>query len=132
MAKLKVLLVDDEPDFLEMMGSRIGSWGIDVIKAVDGPEALDKLILEKPDVVVLDYMMPGMDGLAVLKKIRKVDTKVPVIILTAYPNAQSIKGTEKMGISAYIPKLSAYTDSQFALKSIMDEAARRLKRDALK
>ena len=132
MAKLKVLLVDDEPDFLEMMGSRIGSWGIDVIKAADGQESLDKLKLEKPDVVVLDYMMPGMDGLAVLKKIRKVDMKIPVIILTAYPNAQSIKGTEKMGISAYIPKLSAHTDSQFALKSIMDEAARRLKKDALK
>ena len=132
MAKLRVLLVDDEPDFLEIMGSRIGSWGIDVIKAADGLEALDKLKLEKPDVVILDYMMPGMDGLAVLKKIRKIDKEIPVAILTAYPNTQSIKGTEKMGISAYIPKVSAYTESQFALKSIMDEAARRLGRDALK
>lgn len=132
MAKLKVLLVDDEPDFLEMMGSRIGSWGVDMVKAADGPEALERLRDEKPDAVILDYMMPGMDGMAVLKKIRKADKEIPVVILTAYPNARSIKGTEKMGISAYIPKMSAYSDAQSALKSVMDAAARRLKRDALK
>jgi len=132
MAKLKVLLVDDEPDFIELMGSRIDSWGVDLVTAADGAEALDKIGIEKPDIVILDYMMPGMDGLEVLKKIRAADKKIPVVILTAYPNVNAIKGTEKMGISAYIPKLSSYSDAQSALRAVMDEAVRRLKRDALK
>jgi len=132
MAKLKVLLVDDDLDLLDVIGSRIGTWGTEVVLAVNGLEALDKLKLEKPDIVILDYMMPQMSGVAVLKEIRKIDKKIPVVMFTAHPDVKSIEGTEKMGILAYIPKLSVYSDAQGALKAVMGAAAKQLKKDDLK
>lgn len=93
MAKIKILLVDDEVDLLELMSKRIESWGYDLIVATNGKEALDMLKSEEPDIIVLDYMMPDMDGVATLKKIRAMHNKIPVIMFTAFPDEKSIEGT---------------------------------------
>ena len=74
---LKLLLVDDEMDFLKIMEARIKSWGYDVIKAANGSEALKSVEKDCPDAVVLDYMLPDMDGIDVLKKIRKKSAEIP-------------------------------------------------------
>lgn len=132
MAKLKVLLVDDDLDLLDVIGSRIRFWGTEVVTAADGKEALDKLKLVKPDIVILDYMMPQMDGVTTLKEIRKIDKKIPVVMFTAHPDVKSMEGTEKMGITAYIPKLSVYSDARLTLKAVIDATAKQLKKDGLK
>ena len=119
MAKMKILLVDDEPDYQRIMESRILHWGYDVIKACNGKEALEALREKKPDVIILDYMMRDMDGIQVLEEIRKLDKDIPVIMLTAYPDERSLKGTKELGISAFIPKLSIYSDIQFSLKEVL-------------
>jgi len=119
MKNIKILLVDDEPDLLEVMGSVIRGWGYDLITAVSGKEAIEMIKAKRPDIIVLDYLMPGMDGIATLKEIRKFDKKIPVIMFTAYPD-KIIKGTEKLGISALIPKLSTYSDVSASLKSTID------------
>ncbi|MFH1440657.1 MAG: response regulator [Candidatus Omnitrophota bacterium] len=113
---MKILIVDDEVDFLETMSPIMEEWDYDLIKAVNGKEAIDILKDKKPDIIVLDYMMPQMDGLAVLKKIRKINKDIPVIMFTAHPDIKVIKGTEKLGVSAFIPKLSIYSDNLSALK----------------
>lgn len=81
----KILFVDDEDDIREVLQIRLESYGYRVASAASGEEALEKIESEHPDLVILDVMMPGMDGLAVLKRIRKNEgtANMPVIMLTA-------------------------------------------------
>ena len=119
MKKIEIMLVDDEPDLLEVMGAVIKGWGYDLTTAVGGKEAIEMFKLRRPDIIVLDYLMPEKDGIATLTEIRRLDKKVPVIMFTAYPD-KIIKGTEDLGISALIPKLSTYSDVSSSLKSTID------------
>ena len=120
MNKIEIMLIDDEPDLLEIMGSVVRGWGYDLVVASGGKEAIEIFKSKKPDIIVLDYLMPEMDGVATLKEIRKLDKKIPVIMFTAYPDTRVMKGTEGLGISALIPKLSTYSDVQASLKSTID------------
>ncbi|MDD2752022.1 MAG: response regulator [Candidatus Omnitrophica bacterium] len=116
---MKILLVDDELDFLKIMESRLKQWGYDVEKATCGKDALEAVKKSSFDAVILDYMMPDYDGITVLREIREFNKEVAVIMFTAYPDSRSMKETEELGISAFIPKLSMYTDVQLSLKEIL-------------
>ncbi|MEW5895538.1 MAG: response regulator [Candidatus Omnitrophota bacterium] len=80
---IKVLLVDDEPDILYVISFRLGKAGFDVITAANGADALAVVDKEEPDVVLLDVMMPGMDGFEVCKEMKKNHAKLKIIIYTA-------------------------------------------------
>jgi two-component system response regulator HydG len=128
MSKIKVLIVDDEVDYLALMQERIESWGYDVVLAEGGKEALAIIKENKPDIVILDYLMPNMDGTAVLKEIRKSDQDLPVIMFTAHPDVKNIKGAQELGVSAFIPKLSTYSsDIQATLRSALDMLRKKVK-----
>ena len=126
MTKIKILLVDDEPDLLELIGRRIEEWGYDLIKATNGKEAVNAVKDKLSDIVILDYAMPDMDGIATLQKIREIDDKVAVIMFTAYPNTDTLKWAEKLNVSAFIPKLSVYSDVTSSLKAAIGMAGKRL------
>ena len=126
MAKITVLLVDDEKDFLNLMAVRIKSWGYELTTAETGKEAIDIVKEGGTQMMVLDYMLPEMDGVSVLREIRKFDKKLPVIMFTAYPDTHAIDETKKLGISAFIPKLSTYSEVLPALKSALDMTAKKL------
>ena len=117
--KTKVLLVDDEPDFLDVMQAALQSWGFEVILAQDGKQALEAVKTKKPSVVVLDYMMPVMNGVETLKKLRKIEATLPVILFTAHPNEDNMGNALGLRVSAFVPKLSEYTDTQSALKTAL-------------
>jgi len=122
----RILLVDDEAGILEVIGTRIRSWGYELLEARNGKEAIEAVRAKKADLVVLDYMLPDMDGVAVLKEIRNINKKIPVIMLTAYPSPTVLHETEKLGISAYLVKLSAASDMQALLKTAVDMLIRKL------
>jgi CheY-like chemotaxis protein len=126
MNTIKILLVDDEPDFISVIGERIEGWGYDLITAENGAMAVDLVKSEKPDVVILDYMMPEMDGLAVLKEIRKIAKKIPVIMFTAFPD-KAMKTAKKLGVDAFIPKVSEYGDATTSLKASLELITKKLK-----
>ena len=84
MEKKKILVVDDEPDFLEVITVRLEENDYEVITASNGNDAFKKIKEDKPDAVLLDILMPGMDGLKLLRMIRKVDEKLPIYIITAF------------------------------------------------
>ncbi|MGQ9546049.1 MAG: response regulator transcription factor [Dehalococcoidia bacterium] len=87
MAKSKtILVVDDEPQVIRFTKMNLELEGFRVVSATNGYEALDKIVKELPDLVILDVMMPDMDGFETLQKIREISA-VPVIFLT-------VKGTE--------------------------------------
>jgi len=116
MKKIKVLIIDDEEDLLSVMELRVKSWGYEVITASRGKEGVSLVESENPDLVILDYMMPEMNGLATLREIRNINGIVPVIMFTSCPSMKTIKGAEELGVSAFVPKISLYSDSQCLLK----------------
>jgi DNA-binding NtrC family response regulator len=120
--KNKVLLVDDETDFLEIMSYTIESWGYAVIKASNGKTAMKAFSEENPDVAVLDYIMPDISGIELLKKIRDINADIPVIMFTAKPDAEAIKESTELDITAFVPKLSPYVDTKKGLKSALSMA----------
>lgn len=104
MAKRKILLVDDEADFNDLMKMRLEANGYEVVAANNGKDALETFYREKPDAVLLDVMMPEMDGLSVLKQIRSKDDKIPVFIITAFSNEERVKVAGKLNASGFIVK----------------------------
>src|SRR5688572_31493936 len=83
--KQKVLVVDDEPDAIELIAFNLKGAGLDVITAADGEEALKKAKQYIPDLVVLDLMIPEVDGLEVCKVLRREPKTagIPILMLTA-------------------------------------------------
>ena len=80
----KVLIVDDEPDILKMTEFRVRKAGYDTAVAADGHEALRKASSETPDLILLDYRLPGMDGVEVFKRLQSSGLgDIPVIFLSA-------------------------------------------------
>ena len=82
MSTWKVLLVDDEEEFVTTLAERLKLRGIDASVATSGAEALERIGADRPHLVVLDILMPGLGGLAVLDQIRSKDPKIKVILLT--------------------------------------------------
>jgi len=80
--QFRVLIVDDEPRILKFLNLKLKSSGYEVITANSGTEALAQVQAQEPDLLVLDVVMPGMDGFEVLKQVRAFSS-VPVIILSA-------------------------------------------------
>lgn len=106
MDKKKILLVDDEEDVLRTVGFRLQSSGYDVVTASDGMEGLEKARSEKPDLVILDLMLPKMDGYKVCAFLKK-DTrykKIPIIMFTAKAGDLDKKIGLEVGADAYIMK----------------------------
>ena len=78
----RILVVDDEPNLLHSVAYSLRKEGHEVVTADDGEEALDKAGSDKPDVIVLDVMLPGLDGFEVCRRLRASST-VPILMLTA-------------------------------------------------
>jgi two-component system alkaline phosphatase synthesis response regulator PhoP len=102
----KILAVDDERHIVRLIQVNLERAGYQVVTAFDGPEALKKVQSEKPDLVVLDVMMPKMDGFEVLKRLQaNPETReVPVIMLTAKAQDADVFRGWASGVSAYLTK----------------------------
>jgi len=101
----KVLVVDDEPDTLELVKLVLESAGFDAILVNNGVEALARIEDEKPDVVLLDIMMPDMDGWDVFRKIKERNPTIPIAILTAKAqNIDKLLGLHVLKADDYITK----------------------------
>jgi two-component system, OmpR family, response regulator CpxR len=87
--KIKVLLVDDEKEFVDALAERLEIRDFEILKAFDGNEALGKIADTDVDVVILDVQMPGKDGLATLREIKKAKPLVEVIMLTGHATVPS-------------------------------------------
>ena len=104
MKTINVMLVDDESDFLETLEKRLKKRKLNVTSVYSGEEALRHLSKEEVDVVVLDVKMPGMDGIEVLREIKKHYPLIEVILLTGHASIEvAVQGME-MGAFDYIMK----------------------------
>ena len=127
MAKEKILIVDDEEDVLELVDFNLTRNGYQTTAAITGEDALKKARLELPDLIILDLMLPGIDGLEVCKKL-KADSKtgqIPVIMLTAKGEESDIITGLELGADDYVTK-------PFSPKVLVARVRRILQRAAAK
>ena len=116
----RVLVVDDDESLRLLYTSELTDEGYEVEAVSSGKEALDYLDRSKPDVVILDIKMDGMDGLAVLDEIMKRDKTIPVVLNTAYSNFKSDFST--WSADAYIVKSSDLSELKTTIKQVLGEA----------
>lgn len=101
---LRVLLVDDEEDIVELIQDRLEAYGFKVTTARTGLEALKRLSVEKFDGVFLDVKMPEMGGIEALEEIRATDKQIPVIIITASSTREAALEAMNKGANEYVLK----------------------------
>ena len=119
--KQRILLVDDDPNISHLVRLYLEKEGFDVTEAARGDEALEAFRRETPALVLLDVMLPGMDGLQVLKEIRKT-SKVPVIMLTARDETfDKVLGLE-LGADDYVTKPFATKELVARVKAVLRRA----------
>ena len=116
-APLIVLIVDDEKDFVEMLSQRFQDDGHVVRVAYNAEEGLESLAEQEPDVVVLDIRMPGMDGIAALRKIRARHPLVEVVLLTGHGSVETAVEGLKLGAYDYLQKPTKYEELLETLKA---------------
>jgi DNA-binding NtrC family response regulator len=102
--KTNVLLVDDEEKFLNVLSQRLGTRGIDADTATSGEEALTKISKKNVDVIILDVMMPGIGGIETLKRIRKENPEVQIIMLTGQGTVEKAVKAMKEGAIDFLEK----------------------------
>ena len=103
-AEARLLVVDDEPNIRELLSASLRFAGFDVAVAADGREALEMLQTFAAELVVLDVMMPGVDGLTVLRRMRENGSKLPVLLLTARDATEDKVGGLTLGADDYVTK----------------------------
>ena len=102
--KRRVLIVDDDRDIVTIVSTILGGRGWDIKAAYNGREALEAVTLSKPDIILLDIMMPEMNGIEVLKRIKKIDTDARIIMITAFGDVESYLDSMELGAYEYINK----------------------------
>jgi two-component system cell cycle response regulator len=125
----RILVVDDVPDNVEILDARLSSRGYAVITASTGEEALEKVEAEPPHLILLDVMMPGMDGHQVARRIKDDETLpfIPIILVTALNEAEDVVQGLESGADDYISKpynfreLEARVRAMLRIKFLQDE-----------
>jgi DNA-binding response OmpR family regulator len=104
MQEFKVLMVDDEEDFVKTLAERLEMRDLAPDVALNGEQALQQVEVEVPDVMVLDLKMPGIDGMEVLRRVRKAYPQVQVVILTGHGSEKDEAEAKRLGAYAYLQK----------------------------
>jgi DNA-binding NtrC family response regulator len=113
-------LIDDEPVIHDVLGQLLTSEGYEVEISASGEEALEKFPSQSFDVILLDLLMPGMDGIEVLRRIKKVDPLAAVIIITAYGSVESAIAAMKIGALDYVQKPFKHDDLLLAIEKAVE------------
>jgi two-component system, NtrC family, response regulator AtoC len=104
MKYLRVLIVDDVEDIRDILSDRLQAYGYEVLTAIDGEEALEKVEKSSPDLVLLDILLPGLDGMKVLSRIKRDYPQITVIMITAHGRIQLAVEAMKQGAYDFVEK----------------------------
>jgi len=100
----KLLIVDDQYGIRLLLHEIFKKEGYEVFQAANGFQAIDIVIKDCPDLVILDMKIPGMDGVEILKRIKEINKEIKVILMTAYGELDIIEEAKKLGALRYFPK----------------------------
>jgi DNA-binding response OmpR family regulator len=104
MAPGRILIVDDEEPVLGVLSEYFTTQGYTVATAAGGAEAVEAVRRQRPDLILLDVQMPGMDGLEVLRQVRTLDASLPVVMVTANEDLAVARRTLELGAFDYVEK----------------------------
>ncbi len=121
--RFRVLVIDDDPGVREYMEALITQQGYQVEAAADGEEALAKLDAARPDLVTLDVVLPGMDGLATLAELKRRLPDVPVVMLSGHGQARNIVEAMKLGASDFLRKPFEVEELELAFQKALEKRA---------
>ena len=121
----KLLVVDDEPNIVELLSASLRYAGFEVSSARSGREAVDRIREVRPDLVILDVLMPGVDGLSVLRQLRANGIDVPVLFLTAKDAHEDRIAGLTLGADDYVPKPFSLAEVIARIHAILRRAGRR-------
>jgi DNA-binding response OmpR family regulator len=102
--KPRVLIAEDDPDTLVILRVNLNAAGIEPILASDGRTALARIEADKPDAVLLDVLLPGIDGWQVLEELHAKGNRVPVVMCSAKDNIHDLQRARDLGAVAYLTK----------------------------
>lgn len=117
-----ILIIEDDVFLSELMAKKLEGSGFKVIRAIDGQEGLEKVVSGKPDLILLDLILPGIDGFEVLKKIKDnpQSSSIPVIVLSNLGQREDIERGFDLGARDYLVK------AQFTPDEIVDRVKKPL------
>lgn len=119
--KERILIVDDEPRFVRLIEANLQTEGYGILKATNGKEAVEQAVAERPDLILLDVMMPELDGFEACARIRQF-SNVPIIMLTAKGEEdQRIKGLD-LGADDYVVKPFSAGELLARVRSVLRRA----------
>lgn len=120
-----ILIVDDDPDIVEMLRFWLGRHGFKTIGADSGKDGLNKALHYKPDLILSDIMMPGMSGYEMLQAIREKTrtAKTPVIIISANVGREEVSQGKALGATDYVTKPISFSSLDAAVLSALGLAS---------
>lgn len=113
---VKILIIDDEKPTLSMARLLLGALGYDVLTAENGPTGIDLFEKERPEIVLTDIKMPGMDGFTVLEKVKAIDPCAQVIVITGHGDVDLAKKAMDLEATDFIHKPIEKETLEAALK----------------
>jgi two-component system OmpR family response regulator len=102
--KPRVLIVEDDPDLLVVLRVNLTAMGVEPILAGDGRTAISRIQAERPDAVVLDVMLPGIDGWSVLEDLHAMGDPVPIVVCSAKKDVEDMERARQLGATGYVVK----------------------------
>ena len=124
MSKPKVLIIDDEKDSLHLMATGLRGHGYNVVVAADGLLGIDIARKEKPDIILLDILLPAGSGFLVMKRLAQIAPlcMIPIIVITGVGGAESEKRAEEAGATGYLEKPFKMGELVAMIQEILEEA----------
>jgi CheY-like chemotaxis protein len=120
--ELRILVVDDEGPVREVLRDCLELLGAEVVTAADGDGGLAAYLRERPDAILTDIRMPGMDGFQMTARIREVDRDIPIFIISAHLEPGTTEKYAALGIAAAFSKPVKLRDLKRALEAVFDRS----------
>jgi two-component system OmpR family response regulator len=121
-AEARLLVVDDEPNIVELLSASLRFAGFEVVTATNGQQALTMIASYQPDLVVLDVMMPGIDGFEVVRRMRESHQRIPVLFLTAKDATEAKITGLTLGADDYITKPFSLEEAIARIRAVLRRA----------
>ena len=117
-----ICIVDDQPALLQMLRFALNFQGVTVIEAVDGADALKKISTQHVDMLITDWQMPVMDGLALVRRLRKIEAyaDLPTVVISCRDDLEARKEARAMGVMTWLKKPFRISEIQLVVEHTLD------------